>query len=332
MKRKLISIFVIMAVIVTSVVPVFAANRTVSQVTAKNKYELSYKIVNDVFNNSKITNPKKLVVVNGESIPDLISGSALAKAMKAPIVYYSKSYETKIVNLISDNYLKKQEIYIIGGTGAIPSTLDTKIKNKGYKVTRFAGSNRYETNMKVLKYVNGSCEDFLFVNCDDSLSLKLAVRYQSTLDDSSNFCIAIVNKNTLTASQKTFFNPFAPKGLIRYTYVVGTTSNITNNLQKTLRAKRVVPSASKLTSIMNKKATSAVIVPDNNLFYAVLGQEYNYFYNKGKGELIYADYNNHSHLNKYKSSNITKITLIGSNFSKTELTKLNQLVNQKSGK
>ena len=313
-----------MAVIVTSVVPVFAANRTVSQVTAKNKYELSYKIVNDVFNNSKITNPKKLIVVNGESLPDLVSGSTLAKAMNAPIVYYSKSYETKIVNLISNNYLKKQEIYIIGGTGAVPSTLDAKIKNKGYKVTRFAGSNRYETNMKVLNYLGGKADNFILMNCSDLLSLKLAVRYQTSFNGDKSYFISIVNKDALVGSQKKFFSTAANAN---HRYVIGKTSYITNNLQKNKKEKRIIPYASQLTNIINKKATAAVVVPDNDLFYAVLGQEYNYFYNKGNGELIYANYNNHSHLNKYKSSNITKITLIGSNFSKTELTKLNQLAN-----
>ena len=45
--------------------------------------------------------------------------------------------------------LDSNEVYLVGGTKAVPSAVESYFESNGYDVTRFAGANRYETSTLV---------------------------------------------------------------------------------------------------------------------------------------------------------------------------------------
>lgn len=62
---------------------------------------------------------------------------------------------------INSNLASGGTVYIVGGTGAVPAALDQKINGK---VQRLAGSNRYATNIEVLKEAGVEGEDLLIAS------------------------------------------------------------------------------------------------------------------------------------------------------------------------
>ena len=107
-----------------------------------------------------------VIVASGEDYADALSASYLAKVKNAPILIVSKA------NTIMDTvtaYIKKNaksgaNVYIIGGTGAVPAEMETKLKNAGMKPTRLAGDNRYDTNIAVLKKAGVTKQEMLIAS------------------------------------------------------------------------------------------------------------------------------------------------------------------------
>ena len=56
--------------------------------------------------------------------------------------------------------LQNNEIVIAGGTGVISNQIQQQLKSyyPGSKITRLAGENRYETNLKILKHFQSSLQ------------------------------------------------------------------------------------------------------------------------------------------------------------------------------
>ena len=69
-------------------------------------------------------------------------------------------------------------VYIIGGSGAVPDVMETELKNLGItEIQRVAGSNRYTTNIEILKEAGVSGEDIMVCSGTgyaDSLSASAA--------------------------------------------------------------------------------------------------------------------------------------------------------------
>lgn len=129
---------------------------SVTNITGKTSFETSKKVAEalqaKVKSNTKnkTTAPSSVFFTTDKAFADALSVSPVAALKGAPILYVDPSKKTLDSNITS--YLKKvkgsvKNIYIVGGTVAIPKALETSIKKalpKG-KVTRFAGANRYET-------------------------------------------------------------------------------------------------------------------------------------------------------------------------------------------
>lgn len=105
------------------------------------------------------------IIVSGDNYPDALSAAPLAKKYSAPIILVSNKVDTpdpgKIDTLVSSELkrLKITDVFIIGGTGAVPTTVENEIKNMEVEgkniniVKRFAGVNRYDTAVQVANEV-----------------------------------------------------------------------------------------------------------------------------------------------------------------------------------
>ncbi|WP_341420327.1 DUF5050 domain-containing protein [Clostridium magnum] len=89
-----------------------------------------------------------MILASGEAFPDALCAAPLAKANNAPILLTEKDgLNNGTIDKISK--LKVKNAYIVGGTGVISAAVETQLDDLGVAWTRLAGSNRYETSVKV---------------------------------------------------------------------------------------------------------------------------------------------------------------------------------------
>ena len=104
---------------------------------------------------------ENIIIASGMDFADALSATYLSKVKNAPILITAAadSSMNNVVDYIKKNAAAKANIYIVGGTGAVPKAMESKLK--GYKIKRLAGSNRYLTNIEVLKEAGVTNEDIL---------------------------------------------------------------------------------------------------------------------------------------------------------------------------
>lgn len=120
----------------------------------------------DRYNTAKATANKKgsftkVVLVSGKGYADALSAAYFAKEKKAPILLVDPDHVIDIVRYIR---LRPAitNIYIIGGDGAVPSSIETLLE--GYHIERLAGDTRYETNIEVLKACQAPNKQLIIVS------------------------------------------------------------------------------------------------------------------------------------------------------------------------
>ncbi|MCF0141684.1 MAG: cell wall-binding repeat-containing protein, partial [Mogibacterium sp.] len=166
-----------------------------------------------------------IVVACGTDFPDALSGGYLAYVKNAPLLLVDNSSEATITQYIKDNLKAGGKVYILGGTGVV----STKFENglvalyTGNNVIRLGGSNRYDTNLRILKEAGISSEEIL-VCCGsdfaDSLSASAAKRPILLVDSS------------LRADQKTFLQGLTPGKL----YIIGGTGAVSDSIKSQLKS------------------------------------------------------------------------------------------------
>ena len=100
-----------------------------------------------------------LILANGDDFPDALSAATFAGIKKIPIVLTSTTLPDSVIQYYRETTPK--HLFVIGGEAVIPSAELTK--NKFTIETRLAGLDRYETNAKVISYMDTYESDDLFL-------------------------------------------------------------------------------------------------------------------------------------------------------------------------
>lgn len=119
-----------------------------------------------------------VIIASGADFPDALSATYLACVKNAPILLVGKDSVSinKVTAYINENLAEGGKVYIVGGTGAVDSSVEGKLTNGA---ERLAGSNRYTTNIEVLKAAGVSGKDVLVASGKgyaDALSASAAGR------------------------------------------------------------------------------------------------------------------------------------------------------------
>lgn len=104
-----------------------------------------------------------VVLARGDDFPDALAGAVLAKSSQAngPLLLTETEQLTEGV-LTEIQRLKSTKVYILGGTGAVSSTVQATLERNNLKVERLEGVDRYETAAKIaLKGVSRSTKAYL---------------------------------------------------------------------------------------------------------------------------------------------------------------------------
>lgn len=179
------------------------------RVYGSTRYETSRKL-SDVY---KMLNADYkldcVVVASGANYPDALAGGYLAYKRNASLVTVDPSSEAAVADYINKKLCNGGTVYILGGTGSVSSSFESKLKNLTVKpyIKRLGGATRYETNLLILKEAGVADEDLLICSGTgfaDSLSASAAKRpillvgdtltkaqkdYVATLDTSNIYII-----------------------------------------------------------------------------------------------------------------------------------------------
>ncbi|HEY3926480.1 MAG TPA: cell wall-binding repeat-containing protein [Acidothermaceae bacterium] len=114
-----------------------------------------------------------VVLARADNYPDALVGTALAAAKNAPLLFVQGSSLTPetqagIVRVLPSG----GTVYLLGGTAAIPDSIATKLTSLGFNVVRYAGTDRYDTALKVAAALGSPSTVFLATgtNFPDALS------------------------------------------------------------------------------------------------------------------------------------------------------------------
>jgi len=153
-------------------------------------------------------------------LPRRIECVPLAKKYDAPIILTTGS------NLPSNTKetlinLQVKNAFIIGGTGVIPSSIDTELESMKINVTRVAGQDRYDTSIKLAQRLPSPTEIFVVTGEDypDALSIAPFAAFKQEP-------IILIPKDYLPESVKLYLTA----NNITKTYVVGDKDIINDNV------------------------------------------------------------------------------------------------------
>lgn len=259
-KKKLLGLVMVGAITVsqfTAVNPVFGVESQSTRVYGVNRYETANAIATKFWSTTDYA-----VLARGDQYPDALCAGPLAYAYGAPILLTEpNTLAASTSNVLST--LKVKTIFIVGGTGAVSSKIETSLKSK-YTVIRIAGNDRYATSAAIAQKVKeklGTISNIVLAtgeNYPDALSV-------SSIAAKKGMPILLTNTNTLPISISNFIKA---NSVIR-TYVIGGTGAITSTVDGKVPNPKRLSGIDRFTTnvaVMNEFASS---INFNKLFVSV---------------------------------------------------------------
>ena len=119
------------------------------RISGKGRCETAYEAADMLKEVLGVEKFNAIIIANGQNYADALAGSYLANRKGAPILLFVKGYEDENLAYITENLASGGTVYILGGTAAVPQSMEDALKN--FTVKRLFGKNRFETNLKILE-------------------------------------------------------------------------------------------------------------------------------------------------------------------------------------
>lgn len=197
---------------------------SVERLSGKNRYETNSKI------NAKLPAAEGMFVTAGNNYPDALTAASVAVVKKWPIVLVRDGME--LPNNLKTAY--GDEVVIIGGTGAVPTALETAVKREigADGVHRLSGKNRYETGTATIDHFS---DEFI----SNRLIVSTGTNYPDALVSSAisaryNAPLFLVPNNAMPAALTSSLTRHSKEKLINRTYYVG--GAVESSIQSTINA------------------------------------------------------------------------------------------------
>ncbi|MDI9216987.1 cell wall-binding repeat-containing protein [Clostridium tertium] len=193
-----------------------------NRIYGNNRYETSYELFRNGWSSSEYA-----VIAPGLDYPDALCATPLATKYNAPIVLAENTSlmnQPNLLNLLKSKGVKN--VFLVGGTGVIPSSFESELSSQGISSKRLGGKNRYETSVQISKEVGNSSGEVAVVSGLDfadglSISSIAAIR---------NMPILLTEKNQLPSEVLNHLN-----GLnISKSYVIGSSGAVSDNVASKL--------------------------------------------------------------------------------------------------
>lgn len=199
---------------------VLASNINKERIFGLDRYETSVKICDKEFTSST----EVAFIVSGESFPDALCTSPLAKKYNAPILLTSKS---ELNSNVKERLIKLnvKKVLIIGGNGSISEKVVNEIKSLNIEVERISGTTRYETSIKIAEKMDGNSE--VVVTASSSFADALSIAPIAAM---KSMPILLVNKDNIPKETEEFIKNHN----INKVYLIGGPGVITDAVKNKL--------------------------------------------------------------------------------------------------
>ncbi len=125
--------------------------RLVKRLAGANRYETALLAADEVIKNNAPAYFENVIVANGDNFPDALSGTYLATMYSCPLVLINSAKADMVCKYLNKNLVEDAHISIIGGQNAVKDSWLKGIEKKSRVFERLEGSNRYKTNLEILK-------------------------------------------------------------------------------------------------------------------------------------------------------------------------------------
>jgi uncharacterized repeat protein (TIGR02543 family) len=168
-----------------------------------------------------------VIIATSGDYPDALSGSALAYNIKAPIILVGDSEEDqqKVFDYIQSNLESSGTVYILGGTAAVSSEVETKINSLGFNnIVRLGGEDRYETCAKIIDRMNPAVGTPIIITFGEYYMDAISV---SSVSAFNNYPVLLVRNNDIPESIKNEIQKIKPSKI----YVMGLTEAVSSSVE-----------------------------------------------------------------------------------------------------
>jgi len=222
-----------------------------------NRYETSKKISAAGWNTSYYA-----VLVSGENYPDALCSAPLAYKYNAPILLTPKnSLDSQTRAELARLNVKR--VLLIGGVNVISADTEQAIKNMGITVTRLAGSDRYDTSLKIAQAIGATSQAVLTSgdNFPDVLSV-------APIAAVKGMPVLLTPNNLISSSLKAYL-----QNSVQKTYVLGGSSVVSDSVFNQLPSPERISGANRYDNNINiiKKFVDLL---DLSTCYLATGESY----------------------------------------------------------
>lgn len=151
-----------------------SVNIHISQrVSGNNRLQTAFEAANNLKDVLGVSSFDSIILASGTNFADALAGSHLAAVKSAPILLSTKNSDQANLEYVQANLTYGGTVYILGGTAAVPQSIEDLLVGNGITVQRLAGENRLMTNLQILEAAGFAGGEVLVVtsrNFADSLS------------------------------------------------------------------------------------------------------------------------------------------------------------------
>ena len=202
----------------TRVIPKKGEIDTVTRIFGPTRYETAIKAADAYKTQLGLDKFDNVIIACGTNYADALAGSYLSSVKKAPILLVrNTSGEIKLVqDYIKANLKSGGTIYMLGGSAVVPDASVSGLN--GYTVKRLWGSDRYATNIAILKEAGITGDEILVAS---------GTGFADSLSASATGKPILLVKNVIQPSQKAYVESL--KG--RKFYIIGGTGAVNADLE-----------------------------------------------------------------------------------------------------
>ena len=193
------------------------------RISGDDRFETAMETADQLKKELGVTEFSAIVVACSDDFADALSASAFAHENEAPVLIVNENNEERVKAYIEQNLAKGGTVYIMGGSAAVTGGFEDSLSD--FDTVRFAGDDRYETNLNTLKELNlTGKEDIIIASGTD---------FADALSASSTGCPIMIVGERLTEPQIAFLKTLG--GDDTY-YIAGGTDAVSAEVEEQLRA------------------------------------------------------------------------------------------------
>ena len=126
------------------------------RLAGSDRFETSIAAAEELKNVLSADKFENIVVASGAGFADALAGSFLAAKKHAPVLLAADgpggTVMSRMTGYIRENLAENGKVYVLGGTAAVSASFEEMMGEElAGSIVRLAGSNRYETNLKILE-------------------------------------------------------------------------------------------------------------------------------------------------------------------------------------